>query len=113
MSGVDMAAADYDGRTALHLCAAEGHAACVAFLLEKCGVPLYPKDRCVRVRAACACVCVYMCVCVCVCVCVCDIISAPPRTFLLEKCDVPLHPKTGAYVYVYACACVCGNGMGV
>lgn len=45
MSGTDMSQADYDGRTALHLCAAEGHARCVRFLLDKCHVPLYPKDR--------------------------------------------------------------------
>ena len=45
MSGTDMSLADYDGRTALHLAAAEGHRNCVKFLLEKCAVPLYPKDR--------------------------------------------------------------------
>ena len=36
---------DYDGRTALHLAAAEGHARCVRFLLEVCGVPHDCKDR--------------------------------------------------------------------
>ena len=41
----DMSIADYDGRTALHLAAAEGHIECVKFLLEKCHVPPYPKDR--------------------------------------------------------------------
>ena len=36
---------DYDGRTALHLAAAEGHARCVKFLLDTCGVKHDPKDR--------------------------------------------------------------------
>ena len=40
-----MAAADYDGRRALHLSAAEGHFDCVKFLLEKCNVPHSPRDR--------------------------------------------------------------------
>ena len=30
---------DYDGRTALHIAAAEGHPRCVSFLLDVCGVP--------------------------------------------------------------------------
>ena len=36
---------DYDGRTALHLAAAEGHLRCVKFLLEECKVKHDPKDR--------------------------------------------------------------------
>ena len=42
---MDMSLADYDGRTALHLGAAEGHEAIVRFLLEKCGVCSHLKDR--------------------------------------------------------------------
>lgn len=45
LSGMDMTLCDYDGRTALHLAAAEGHLECVAFLLEHCHVPHDPKDR--------------------------------------------------------------------
>ena len=45
LSGMDMTLCDYDGRTALHLAAAEGHLECVSFLLEHCGVPFNPKDR--------------------------------------------------------------------
>lgn len=45
LSGMDMTLSDYDGRTALHLAAAEGHLNCVQFLIEQCGVPVDPRDR--------------------------------------------------------------------
>jgi len=43
--GMDMSLADYDGRTAIHLAAAEGHDSIVRFLLEKCKVCPHLKDR--------------------------------------------------------------------
>lgn len=45
LSGMDMSLSDYDGRTALHLAAAEGHLDCVNFLLSQCRVPIDVKDR--------------------------------------------------------------------
>ncbi|GAB0097014.1 Glutaminase [Sergentomyia squamirostris] len=45
LSGMDVTLSDYDGRTALHLAAAEGHKDCVQFLLEQCNVPHDPRDR--------------------------------------------------------------------
>ncbi|CAH1796210.1 unnamed protein product [Owenia fusiformis] len=45
LCGCDMAMSDYDGRTAMHLGAAEGHMTVLKFLIEKCKVPVNPKDR--------------------------------------------------------------------
>ena len=42
--GIDLNAADYDGRTALHLAASEGHLEVINYLIEK-GVNLDPVDR--------------------------------------------------------------------
>lgn len=42
--GVDLNAADYDGRTALHLAASEGHTNVIEFLLSR-DVVVDPKDR--------------------------------------------------------------------
>ena len=45
MLGMDMGAADYDGRTAMHLACAEGHLNVVKLLLEHCQVQFDPEDR--------------------------------------------------------------------
>lgn len=45
LSGMDVSLADYDGRTALHVSAAEGHLDYVRFLLEHCNVNCLLKDR--------------------------------------------------------------------
>ena len=45
MRDVNMNLADYDGRTALHIGAAEGHEGVVRFLLEKCNCNPHVVDR--------------------------------------------------------------------
>ena len=42
---VDMNLCDYDGRTALHIAAAEGHVGCVEYLLKACKCSPYLMDR--------------------------------------------------------------------
>ncbi|CAL4075698.1 unnamed protein product, partial [Meganyctiphanes norvegica] len=48
LSGSDMDASDYDGRTALHVAASEGHSEIVELLLEHVHVNPQPKDRWAR-----------------------------------------------------------------
>ncbi len=43
-NGIDLDAADYDGRTAAHLAASEGHANVIQYLIDH-GAQLIPKDR--------------------------------------------------------------------
>lgn len=45
LSGADINMCDYDGRTALHLAASEGHTAAISFLLEVCGADANVRDR--------------------------------------------------------------------
>lgn len=45
LQGIDLNLGDYDGRTALHVAAAEGQFECVKFLLETTGIKAMPKDR--------------------------------------------------------------------
>lgn len=45
LQGIDLNTTDYDGRTALHVAAAEGQLECVKFLLESAEVDPDPQDR--------------------------------------------------------------------
>ncbi|XP_006820375.2 glutaminase kidney isoform, mitochondrial-like [Saccoglossus kowalevskii] len=45
MQGLNMSLSDYDGRTALHLGAAEGHLDVVEFLMKRCKLDPCPRDR--------------------------------------------------------------------
>lgn len=45
LQGVDLSLTDYDGRTALHLAASEGHTHVIKFLVEVARVDVNVKDR--------------------------------------------------------------------
>lgn len=45
MAGMDMSACDYDGRTAIHVAASEGHLGCIKYLVKICRVDPCVKDR--------------------------------------------------------------------
>ena len=45
LAGADMNAVDYDGRSALHVAASEGHLEVIKFLMENTGASCLVKDR--------------------------------------------------------------------